>query len=592
MPTDFRYIPLAPEALSGPSFIDQTEQAINELGEQIDIAVGGAESALRIAQQALSTANEALDTANNAMTTADNAQNTANEALTAANNAQTAADNAQTTANQALTAANQAQSAAELAQQAAENAQTSANEAKEIAERAEEISQGLESDITLALALASGEYTTQLADDDPLDADAEFATPKKVYLVLDTNTNFPVSMPCFFEVLRDSNLNAVTQRAWTIEDPRPYQRTGAIDNTTTPGTPTVAWNQWSQSGEGGEVNPNSILQAITVSSAAPDLDNVLNLSGNYYAANTAIANLPAPVEGLLEVRSDTENSHTIQRYTALDGRVWNRSSTSDPEITDGTSTYIIAFTSGTFTTSVQATLSVSNNQMVIFGQNSYLYVYASTTGTVFSPRIEFWAPASSGIDFDSNGYSLTITPQTGASTVNVSVAGDGTETITSDTAEFTGISTIKYLSSSIQPNENAIVYIDIAATWLDFTGTIDWTAWVQSGAPSNYSTTAQPTGQTWIDGSPIYQITVACGALPNASIKNVAHGLTITRLIKAEGVAQTAAADSFLLLPHVGALADGGFNIQLTIDDTDIILQTSSDESLYTQSYVTLTYTG
>ncbi len=44
MPIDFRYVPVSPEPISGISFIDQTERAINELGANYLITLDTVES--------------------------------------------------------------------------------------------------------------------------------------------------------------------------------------------------------------------------------------------------------------------------------------------------------------------------------------------------------------------------------------------------------------------------------------------------------------------------------------------------------------------------------------------------------------------
>lgn len=98
---DFHYIKTGTGELSGPSFVKQTELAINELGVFIE-----------------------------------DVENTAESALDTANKAQTAADNAQTTADTALSQAQDAQASADAAQQAADQAQTTADNALEAAQNA------------------------------------------------------------------------------------------------------------------------------------------------------------------------------------------------------------------------------------------------------------------------------------------------------------------------------------------------------------------------------------------------------------------------------------------------------------------------
>ena len=97
--TDFHYTPTGTGVISGKEVLEQTEDAINDLGGQISGDV----------QTAIDTANNALNTANTASADAQNAVNTANTAYTAATNAQNTANAAQNTASNALTAAQNAQ---------------------------------------------------------------------------------------------------------------------------------------------------------------------------------------------------------------------------------------------------------------------------------------------------------------------------------------------------------------------------------------------------------------------------------------------------------------------------------------------------
>ena len=97
--TEFHYTPTGTGVISGKEVLEQTEDAINDLGGQISGDV----------QTAIDTANNALNTANTASTDAQNAVNTANTAYTAATNAQNTANTAQNTASNALTAAQNAQ---------------------------------------------------------------------------------------------------------------------------------------------------------------------------------------------------------------------------------------------------------------------------------------------------------------------------------------------------------------------------------------------------------------------------------------------------------------------------------------------------
>lgn len=175
----FHYTPTGTEVISGPEVLQQTEDAINEIGEYADQASSNSEEALAISREALQTAQIANSTSSNALAEANaatervatlkqvvddwdadiqtavaasksaveastTAVNTANSAQTAAQAAQTAAEsseiNAQTAANnaaQAVQTAEAAQQAAETAQGNAQSALASATTAQTAAENAE-----------------------------------------------------------------------------------------------------------------------------------------------------------------------------------------------------------------------------------------------------------------------------------------------------------------------------------------------------------------------------------------------------------------------------------------------------------------------
>ena len=102
---DFHYQPTGSGAISGQQVLQQTEDAINELGDYVNDNVGGAmdvaQQALETAQNAEQDAQTALDTANNFSSAIQSAQQDASIALSTAQTAQTTASNANNTAIQA-----------------------------------------------------------------------------------------------------------------------------------------------------------------------------------------------------------------------------------------------------------------------------------------------------------------------------------------------------------------------------------------------------------------------------------------------------------------------------------------------------------
>ena len=102
---DFHYQPTGSGAISGQQVLEQTEDAINELGDYVNDNVGGAmdvaQQALETAQNAEQDAQTALDTANSFSSAIQSAQQNASTALSTAQTAQTTASNANNTAIQA-----------------------------------------------------------------------------------------------------------------------------------------------------------------------------------------------------------------------------------------------------------------------------------------------------------------------------------------------------------------------------------------------------------------------------------------------------------------------------------------------------------
>ena len=109
---DFHYQPTGSGAISGQQVLQQTEDAINELGDYVNDNVGGAmdvaQQALETAQTAETNAQTALDTANSFSDAIQSAQQDASTALSTAQTAQTTASNANNTAIQAQQDANTA----------------------------------------------------------------------------------------------------------------------------------------------------------------------------------------------------------------------------------------------------------------------------------------------------------------------------------------------------------------------------------------------------------------------------------------------------------------------------------------------------
>ena len=106
-----------------------------------------------------------------------------------------------------------------------------------------------------------------------------------------------------------------------------------------------------------------------------------------------------------------------------------------------------------------------------------------------------------------------------------------------------------------------------------------------------YSTEEQIIGE-WIDGKPLYQKTVDCGALPDATEKSVAHGISnVKRIISFSGSAFRSSDSENIPVPTVYANNNLTSLVKLSADATNVKMRTTGNQSAYSESYVTLQYT-
>lgn len=143
--TKFQYAKSPTGALSGASFIQQTEDAINDIGGKLVEYNAISEETKRKAEQAIGTSETALNTANQALTQSAQAIETANtakaqsdSAVTESRAAKEAAEAAQLDAEESARDAESSRQAAEDANEAAQAAAQRAQTAQDTAETAQE----------------------------------------------------------------------------------------------------------------------------------------------------------------------------------------------------------------------------------------------------------------------------------------------------------------------------------------------------------------------------------------------------------------------------------------------------------------------
>lgn len=106
----------------------------------------------------------------------------------------------------------------------------------------------------------------------------------------------------------------------------------------------------------------------------------------------------------------------------------------------------------------------------------------------------------------------------------------------------------------------------------------------------DYSTEEHLTGRKWLDGRPTYEKTINCGALPNATSKDIQTGIQNLRAaVKIFGITYQENMSVFrpLPYPHVNYNAIIGVNLTNTI----LTIFTGTDFSAYTNTYITIEYT-
>lgn len=105
-----------------------------------------------------------------------------------------------------------------------------------------------------------------------------------------------------------------------------------------------------------------------------------------------------------------------------------------------------------------------------------------------------------------------------------------------------------------------------------------------------YSTDEKMIGQ-WVDGKPVYQKTVDCGALPNNTLKTVAHNISnMDRCISISGYAYAYQVPEFIPLPFTTP-SGTQYIVEIKCNLSDIKINTKYNMSEYTESYVTIQYT-
>lgn len=321
----FKYLPLE-GALPGLYFQQQTEDAINDIGNVAYATEQVADEALKIAQQAYNTALAALETANNALVAAQTAQQTADTALDIAKNAlsvgtaaATAAAAAQNRADEAYDLADAAQKAADAAQKAADAAQkaadAAANDATNALTKAEDA-------LTKIEQLSVLNYYNNLTEATDVNTLVDI---HRWYLQASNNPNAPETNPGFLNVDNDYN-DSVCKQLWVSETTGAiYNRFGQIVENSDPAT-VSSWSEWYK-----------LATKADIDGTTTDLTEKINTVANNLATHEADFNNPHKVTAeQLGLTTVYQYKGSVATYANLPttgqkvGDVWNIE-TADPD---------------------------------------------------------------------------------------------------------------------------------------------------------------------------------------------------------------------------------------------------------------------
>lgn len=321
----FKYLPFE-GALPGLYFQQQTEDAINDIGNVAYATEKVADEALQVAQQAYNIALAALETANNALAAAQTAQQTANTALNIANNALSVGTAAATAAAAAQNRADEAYDLADAAQKAADAAQNTADAAQEAANNAA-------NDATNALtkaedALTKIEQLSVLNYYNNLTEATDVNTLVDVhrwYLQASNNPNAPETNPGFLSVDNDYN-DSVCKQLWVSETTGAiYNRFGQIVENSDPAT-VSSWSEWYK-----------LATKADIDGTTTDLTEKITTVANNLATHEADLNNPHKVTAeQLGLTTVYQYKGSVATYADLPttgqkvGDVWNVE-TADPD---------------------------------------------------------------------------------------------------------------------------------------------------------------------------------------------------------------------------------------------------------------------
>ena len=153
---------------------------------------------------------------------------------------------------------------------------------------------------------------------------------------------------------------------------------------------------------------------------------------------------------------------------------------------------------------------------------------------------------------------------------------------------------MNYLLNKSKYNPNNPCYMPCMCCKTYNTKTTDAANSFNYGDPNEYSTTEKIVG-SWIDGKPLYQKTISCGALPNNTITRLSHGISnLAKVIDIQGRSESTTSSPAIKginIPYAGDSSTAKNPVECWVEPTNLVLRTYMDLSSFTNTYVTIRYT-
>ena len=528
----FKYLPIE-GALPGLYFQQQTEDAINDIGNVAYATEQVADEALKIAQQAYNIALAALETANNALAAAQTAQQTADTAFNIANNALSvgtaaavAAAAAQNRADEAYDLADAAQKAADAAQNTADAAQKAANSAANDATNALTKAEDALTKIEQLSILNYYNNLTEATDVNTL------VDVHRWYLQASNNPNAPETNPGFLNVDNDYN-DSVCKQLWVSETTGAiYNRFGQIVENSDPAT-VSSWSEWYKLATKADIDGTTtdLTQKITtvannLATHEADFSNPHKVTAEqlglttvyqYKGSVATYADLPTTGQKVGDVwnveTADPDHGIKAGDNVAWDGAQW--------DILGGNhdlSGYAQLNSANTFTAlnTFRANIAVSNGTAA-GSQGQVIFGVKPSTATVQANIITSTIGALNYIATESTGHYFKI----GNNTASTSITTNESETaiLSHNAFEFariTNVGVAKWLG-----NANTATKLETARTinGVAFDGTQNITI-EASGGLMTYKTTLQYSANCLVNhNNKLYMCILANGVDTAAGLK-------------------------------------------------------------------------